>query len=401
VQLMSESYENFCVRAILADLERHFTVEYTDDMLGSTVYYSDAATVLKENGFAVVPEVFGCTLIKGDREIMKVDQGVFAAPLVNHLMSLDPEMEGISGFPVGFSKVGAKARQGALSGYSDVVKSEVHKAGKNMVQGDQFAMEQYLSVERTDVKGEMPDMFVSHCRLADKADLMDEDEDGVPCVSLPNKVFYLVVDLGSKGAPLKPFWKRSVERAGCIWRYVQDAGVLAVSNAKAVACGLPPNAIVMGLEPLGLKLSSVTTPSASKAVASSSAKRPVEMRTVKYGVKTTGEDGLIGQETAYELLDQFIADPCEATHNALFESPAAKKYFLRINTQLKLGSNKKKATSGVRDKMVGEESSVSWQEYLDFINQEVGKDRDPVIVIVHRLGGAIRICRQTGLIHFA
>lgn len=391
---MIEEIETFFNHCIVRELKNHYQVEFNNNMFPTLAYYTDASTVLVKNGFQLESSMSGFTLKKGCTTMGTFSLGVFSACFLNKWIE-DSGIDGISGFPVGFSKTEAKTRQGALARMSEAFNTHAAELGMTPAQADFKAVEKFLSMEVTN-QGKEGLFIFPEAEVLSKDDFVDEDEEGRVKVVFADEddvPFYFAINMKKRGkipAKLPGPWMAAIDREGLSHNYAE--GVLYVSNTVGAAMGLPPAPAHLGVAKLELTLedwdATEITPKAQS---------PVSILSSQVQALDTPARGLDDTDCetkeALALAQQFLDSPGRATYNLMMQSASVSNTFLRYNKkpEYKMGSNKNMQTSAIRENMLGITRAKTFADYARLVlNVAAPKTTMGVMVLLMRLNGLLR-----------
>jgi len=390
---MFEGVEDFFNHCIIRELQTYYELEFSKDMFPAMPYYTDARTVLAKNGYLLKLQEDGFELVKGGVSVCTYTLGIFSACFLNQWIA-DSGIEGVSGFPVGFSIVGAKTKQGALARFSNATRALAESLLMTPAQADSKVAALFVS---DDISQEREaDLYVfKEAKLLSKNDFVEEDEDGRchVAISEPGKniPFYHAIDMRRKGkAPdvLPAAWTKAIRDEGLSSKYVN--GVLYVANTQGAAFGLPPAPAHLGLEKLELTLEDwedvpFVPTCANKLKIAPENPSPNTTNATYVGT----EEGT----QAIALVQQFMDFPTQATHELLVTAAAVQNTFLIANKNpaYKMGTNKFAQTSVLRNKFLGEERKASFAAYAAEIRAVASPKTDMgFLVLAMRMKGLVR-----------
>lgn len=397
---MTESYSDFVDACILKELSRHFELQFSDDkMFANIPYYIDLRTLFKRNGYSVYEGETSFVLKKGTEKIADFDMGVFGAPWIN-LWAQDSGIEGVSGFPVGFSRTDAKSKQGRLAEFSPKLISEQVVKDITAVQSDCKAIELFASnqirkqkfnEEGVPMIEPYPHLFkLEGTRVLGKHEFMEENEAGGYSIQLYDMddegtiveaPFYYAIDMRRRNriAQCVPGdWMKVIRDMALSYNYDSTKGILYVANTIGASYGFPPTAKHLQLPNLDLKIEDWN----------------VDTQTVRPGEQ--GQQHLKippGSGTWADLVNQFMSNPSKVTYHQFERAECVKVAFDERNKlpEYKMGSNNKSQTSEIRKMMLGQENCKTYEEYAKMIQEyTTPKGSDFFLVILFRLKGLVR-----------
>jgi len=379
------SYIDYLYGSIIQEFHNLFTVEYSDNMYSSLIYYTDARTALKANKFSLRTLEDGFSLYKNGEFFSEMHMGAYSAPFLNAWIS--ESASGVTLFPVGFDKANPRDMQGKLAQSSARYLDEIQGQNVTQQQADVGAMEIFMSNEIvTDGDNSIFKINPKSVKAIPRHDFedrhgvsfdddSDEDESDSETDDFsaakdelqPKKKkeptpFYYVISMEKKGKKLErlpKIWKKKIEDDGLSWEF--EDGLLYVSNTKGASYGLPPAPHhLCGLPKLTICLNDwegVNTPTERESKKETDTPRAVR--------ELTGD-------TEWEKLTvQFMNNPCMSTFKAFRDADAVFQAYEdhKDDSGYKMGSNKQPLSREVRKVIRGEENAITWPEFTDLLDK--------------------------------
>lgn len=402
---MTESYSDFVDACILKELSSHFELQFSEDkMFANIPFYLDLRTVFRRNGYSVHESETSFVVKRGNEKIASYDMGLFGAPWIN-LWAQDSGIEGVSGFPIGFSRADAKSKQGKLAEFSPRLIEEQKELDITAAQSDCKAIELFASDEikrqEFDEEGRPKiEPFAGLYKLGGiqvlgKFEFIEEDEEGGPNTiqfyevdddgALVEAPFYYAIDMRRRNKVVKNIpanWLKVIRELALSYNYDSTTGVLYVSNTIGASYGFPPTAKHLQLSRLDLKIEDWDSP----ADVAQTGDHPGEPSTQQ---KQDIRDGA----TWVDLVNQFMNNPTKATYQQFERADSVKAAFEEMNklAEYKMGTNNRTQTGEIRRMMLGQERSKTYEEYAKMVQEHTTpKGPDYFLIILFRLKGLVR-----------
>jgi len=369
-------------------------------MFATIPYYLDLKTVFKRNGYTVQDTDVSITVKKGKDLIAHYDVGLFGAPWLN-LWAQDSGIRGVSGFPIGSSKPGARSKQGLLAMSSPKFVCDTLGQDISAIESDCKAIELFSSnlILRQEFHEDglpklepFADLFkLGGVQVRGKHEFMDENDDGVSTIdflsvdedgNLVEVPFYYAIDMKRRNQIPKDIpanWFKVIRKLALSHNYDNTTGVLYVSNTIGASYGFPPTAKHLQLGSLDLTIEDWEAKDLPPGNAGASS-HPVEV------FQDTGA-------TWVELVNEFMSNPSRTTYQQLEKATVVKQAFDDMNKlkEYKMGTNNRSLAGEIRKLMLGQDKCKTYEEYANMIRERVNpKGPEYFLIILFRLKGLVR-----------
>jgi hypothetical protein len=374
-------------------------------MSSDLVFYADAVSVLRNNGYCFKETADGFSLTTEGKNVVQFNMGSFSAPFLNAWLL--NYVRDVQLFTLGFSKSNPSLR-GSLAQYSARFVDELAANGSTYLDKDPEALAIFLSDEIvTDGDNSIHKVNCDSVKVVSRAGFEkngvvsffdDEDYDsstdseadssaeelfGEKSVVKKEIVpvpFYYVISMDTKMSTMvrlpKP-WKKKIRDDGLSWEFVD--GRLYVSNTKGTSYGLPPAPHhICGLP--RLKISMENWGSADNI--------PADVCGPRIASASRIERELTGDTEWEKVTEQFMANPSMETFRIFRDSQIIFDAFLlhKKDTGYKMGSNEKPLSQCVRSIMRGESKAISWQNFTELLHKTaIPNDTKGIMIMLFKI----------------
>jgi hypothetical protein len=401
---MTESLTDFVDSCILQELSTKFVLNFTDDkMFANVVYYSDCRSILRRNGYTLREHGTAFTITKGDEFRATFDLGLFSANFVNSWVA-DSGIKGVQGFPVGFNKSDAKGKQGGLSRMSVKFMEEIAFKEVTPAQADCDALSIFNSDEVVKVEGGFSGLYIVPVEVCSKDDFIAQDQT-IVFTDTPDTPFYVAINMKWRQAVVANIpddWLAALKAQGLSYNYDSIKGILYVGNTKSASYGFPPSARHLKLVGLELEIEDWESSPANNAAPAPPSNNTEGAEAAN--IPAPASPGMASGTAWNALVQQFLRAPSAFTYASLVKSESALEAFSEMNkgAMYKMGTNKNKQTSIIRQAMLGEGKKRTYPEYAKLV-EEVAypKGDDYFLVLIFRMRGLIRQADDKGAVYFS